>query len=80
MRDAGGDYAYTLGYRDGDDVAGLRRDSGDLLPILADRPAAGDGNSPNHDGAGQNVLYIGGQGAGAPGRMSALTAMTFISI
>lgn len=60
-RDAGGDYAYTLGYRDGDDVAGLRRDSGDLLPILADRPAAGGGNSPNHDGAGQNVLYIGGQ-------------------
>ena len=61
-RDLGGDYAYSLGYREGDDLTGLRRDSGDLLPVMADRPrAAGQGNSPNHDGAGQNVLYIGGQ-------------------
>jgi hypothetical protein len=57
----GGDYAYTLGYRRGRDLFGLSRDSGDLLPILADRPRdAGLGNSPNHDGSGQNVLYIGG--------------------
>jgi hypothetical protein len=61
-RDLGGDYAYTLGYRVGDALMGLSRDSGDLLPILADRPSdAGAGNSPNHGGAGQNVLYIGGQ-------------------
>ena len=41
---------------------GLSRDSGDLLPILADRPCeSGAANSPNHGGAGQNVLYIGGQ-------------------
>jgi hypothetical protein len=58
----GGDYAYTLGYRVGDDLMGLRRDSGDPLPILADRPRSdGRGNSLNHGGAGQNVLYIGGQ-------------------
>jgi hypothetical protein len=61
-RDLGGDYAYTLGYREGDELMGLRRDSGNLLPILADRPRTdGRGNSPNHGGAGQNVLYIGGQ-------------------
>ena len=61
-RELGGDYAYTLGYRDGNDLLGLSRDSGDLLPILADRPQSdGRGNSPNHGGAGQNVLYIGGQ-------------------
>jgi hypothetical protein len=61
-RDLGGDYAYSLGYREGGDLMGLRRDSGDLLPILADRARTdGRGNSPNHGGAGQNVLYIGGQ-------------------
>jgi hypothetical protein len=61
-RNLGGDYAYTLGYQEGDDLMGLSRDSGDLLPILADRPRTdGRGNSPNHGGAGQNVLYIGGQ-------------------
>ena len=61
-RELGGDYAYTLGYRRGDALFGLSRDCGDLLPILADRPReAGLGNSPNHGGAGQNVLYIGGQ-------------------
>ncbi len=61
-RDLGGDYAYSLGYYDGGDLRGLQRDSGDRLPILADRPRTdGRGNSPNHGGAGQNVLYIGGQ-------------------
>jgi hypothetical protein len=61
-RDLGGDYAYSLGYREGGELMGLRRDSGDLLPILADRARTdGRGNSPNHGGAGQNVLYIGGQ-------------------
>jgi hypothetical protein len=61
-RDLGGDYAYSLGYREGDELMGLRRNSGNLLPILADRPRTdGRGNSPNHGGAGQNVLYIGGQ-------------------
>jgi hypothetical protein len=62
VRDLAGGYAYSLGYRDGGgELVGLRRDSGDLLPILADRPPWGaSGNSPNHGGAGQNVLYIGG--------------------
>jgi hypothetical protein len=61
-REFSGDYAYSLGYVQNDILYGLRRDSGDYLPILADRPpAAGAGNSPNHGGGGQNVLYIGGQ-------------------
>jgi hypothetical protein len=66
-----GCYAYSLGYNEnGQDPAshrGLRRTDGDLLPIMADRPLflggdrVAEGNSPNHGGRGQNVLYIGGQ-------------------
>jgi hypothetical protein len=56
-----GSYAYSLGYVGEGKVNGLRRTSGDLLPILADRPPAGlDRNSPSHGGKGQNVLFIGG--------------------
>jgi hypothetical protein len=55
------DYAYTLGYWSNGRLLGLSSDSGDLLPILADRPPLGPlGHSPNHGGRGQNVLYIGG--------------------
>jgi hypothetical protein len=54
-----GHYAYSLGYQDNGRLRGLRRDSGDSLPILADRSEAGE-NSGNHDGRGQNVLYVGG--------------------
>jgi hypothetical protein len=58
-RTLAGDYAYCLGYQDGRAHRGLGRDSGDGLPILAD--CGGDGgNSANHGGAGQNVLYVGG--------------------
>ena len=41
---------------------GFRRDeASDSTPILADRPPAqGWGNSPNHGGTGQNVLFVGG--------------------
>ena len=62
-RELGGSYAYSLGYRDGNGLCGLRKDSGDLLPILADRPPAdpdGPDNSGSHGGRGQNVLTIGG--------------------
>jgi hypothetical protein len=61
-RQLAGSYAYTLGYRDGDGHHGLRCDSGDTLPIMADRlESLRDSNSPNHGGDGQNVLYLGGQ-------------------
>ncbi len=53
-------YAYSLGYREGGTHYGLTRSSGDGLPIVADVQPFRDGNSVNHGGAGQNVLYIGG--------------------
>jgi hypothetical protein len=58
--DLAGRYAYSLGYLTKDNRhTGLRRDSGDNLPLLAD--AGTDGaNSTNHGGAGQNVLHVGG--------------------
>lgn len=61
-RNLAGGYAYTLGYVDAAGYHGLRRDFGDRLPIVADRldDSLAQGNSPNHGGAGQNVLYIGG--------------------
>jgi hypothetical protein len=60
-RTLAGTYAYTLGYGDNGALVGLRRDSGDFLPLLADAPPlSGVGLSLNHGGRGQNVLYIGG--------------------
>jgi hypothetical protein len=60
-RQLAGNYAYTLGYRENGTLHGLS--AGDCnQPIMADhRPLPEIGsNSPNHGGAGQNVLYIGG--------------------
>jgi hypothetical protein len=62
IREVGGSYAYPLGYRDGPRLVGLTRDDNDRQPIMADAPGSdGRGNSPNHGGRGQNVLFIGGQ-------------------
>ena len=56
-----GGYAYTLGYHDAAGHHGLRCDSGDQLPIVADRlESTNQKNSANHGGDGQNVLYLGG--------------------
>lgn len=55
----GGHYAYCLGYQEGGELRGLRRDSPGGLPILADC-AEDASNSTNHRGPGQNVLYVGG--------------------
>jgi hypothetical protein len=78
-----GCYAYTLGYRDSERrLTGLRFDpaeaNNDYLPIMADRPpfnqtnylSAPAVNSPNHDGAGQNVLYMSGRTAFCKDRMA----------
>jgi prepilin-type processing-associated H-X9-DG protein len=57
-------YAYSLGYRNGRNVEPVAPDS--PVPIMADRPPfregppGPDGNSPNHGGAGQNVLFTDG--------------------
>jgi prepilin-type processing-associated H-X9-DG protein len=67
---AAGRYAYTLGYRQDGVVRPLHRDDSSLdLPIMADRPpVAGSGNSPNHGGSGQNVLFIDGHVRFVPNR------------
>jgi hypothetical protein len=55
------DYAYSLGYVQNGQLLNWRQGAGnDLYPIMADRPPFGFGNSPNHQDAGENVLYIGG--------------------
>src|SRR5262249_20726867 len=66
-RDLAGCYAYSLGYvepnpqGDGERLLGLHRDLDDRMPVMADRPPASIvGNSPNHGGSGQNVLYLDG--------------------
>lgn len=56
-------YAFTLGYRDGTGVYHAPwQMPASSCPILADRPPAGGtpGNSMNHGGAGQNVLFLDG--------------------
>jgi hypothetical protein len=73
VRGLSGCYAYSLGYLDGGVLFGLRRGDDEHLPIVADRPPFGDGlplpgNSPNHGGQGQNVLYVGGQVRFCPDR------------
>jgi hypothetical protein len=72
VRDLGGCYAYSLGYRDrGGQLQGVRcgaDQKNDLLPIMADRPPFDRGDAPdlleanseNHGGDGQNVLHLGG--------------------
>lgn len=54
-------YAYSLGYEEGGNLVGPHRAMGDEVPLLADNPHfSGNGNSANHGGAGQNVLFSGG--------------------
>jgi hypothetical protein len=62
VEELAGSYAYCMGYlQDNGHLRGLDRTADNHLPILADRlTASATGNSPNHGGAGQNVLYIGG--------------------
>ena len=70
-----GQYAYSLGYMEMDNQLrpqhqGLRLDEGQAdnnQPLMADRPPCDDdrvphvGNSRNHAGRGQNVLFVDGQ-------------------
>jgi hypothetical protein len=62
-----GCYAYTLGYFEDSKLIGLHIGLGDQVPVLADCPPVSgelmvlNGNSPNHGGKGQNVLFLGGQ-------------------
>jgi prepilin-type processing-associated H-X9-DG protein len=58
-------YAYTLGYKSGGQIVAPRLDDGkptSLMPLMADSspPDPQRGNSLNHGGKGQNVLYCDG--------------------
>jgi prepilin-type processing-associated H-X9-DG protein len=67
-RGLGGCYAYALGYQDpaSGSHLGLTRRMDGQLPIMSDAPPCRSGNdvsagnSPNHGGQGQNVLYVDG--------------------
>ncbi len=64
----GGSYAYSLGYSDNTGDHGPRLDpqlASSMRPLVADRPPrdimlGATTNSPNHGGAGQNVLFMDG--------------------
>lgn len=59
----GSDYAYNVGHYDSGRVVSLAASRSEQVPLLADQPphenfqALRPGNSPNHGGRGQNVLY-----------------------
>ena len=63
-----GCYAYSLGYQEGGGAGlyGLTKSMDGRLPLMADAPSCENGNavlpgnSTNHGGRGQNVLFIGG--------------------
>ncbi len=64
----GGGYSYSLGYKDNLGEHGPRIDPqllSSMRPLIADRPPRDimlgtTANSPNHGGAGQNVLFMDG--------------------
>jgi len=68
------DYAYNLGYRHPTGKPGpISSRLQAVIPLLADNPAHADGkilegNSPNHGGSGQNVLYSDGHVSWHPTR------------
>jgi prepilin-type processing-associated H-X9-DG protein len=67
-RSLAGNYAYSLGYRDENgQLHGLRPSEEPRQPLMADCPPFGEeeytwngGNSSNHNGEGQNVLFTDG--------------------
>jgi prepilin-type processing-associated H-X9-DG protein len=56
-RTMGGHYGYSMGYRDGDDYRAPHEGTTQVI-LLADQPStAGDRQSLNHGGNGQNCLF-----------------------
>ena len=63
-KEMGGSYGYSLGHQVDGEYAGPA-EAGSRAPVLSDRPPREDetnpsGNSPNHGGWGQNVLFADG--------------------
>ena len=57
----GGNYGYSMGYRDGDRYRSPRAGAADSI-LLADQPSSrSDRQSLNHDGNGQNCLFSDGR-------------------
>ncbi len=69
VKEAGGDYAYNLGYNNQGKLEGLSNKSDSNSPILADKmhPANFD-VSFNHGGSGHNILFVGGHIRWVPSR------------
>lgn len=66
QREMGGSYGYSLGYTDDEGDYCRWSELDDDVPIVSDRPPregedTTSGNSPNHFGAGQNVLFADGR-------------------
>jgi prepilin-type processing-associated H-X9-DG protein len=64
-RKLAGCYAYTLGWTQGGTLQGIRRGDEGRTPIMSDCPPNDGtlytgGNSANHGGRGQNVLFLDG--------------------
>jgi prepilin-type processing-associated H-X9-DG protein len=59
-RTMAGHFGYSMGYRDGDEYRAPREGTAQVI-LLADRPStAGDRQSQNHGGRGQNCLFSDG--------------------
>lgn len=68
-KDAGGDYAYSLGYINQGNLASLTNKSAGESPILADNVHPSTFNMAlNHGGSGNNVLFVGGHVRWLPSR------------
>jgi prepilin-type processing-associated H-X9-DG protein len=76
-------YAYSLGYRDASGYHGpnLDPERSSSLPLMSDRPPYGGapGNSPNHGGQGQNVLFQDGHVEFITGRSLPIDSDIFLN-
>ncbi|NDH04369.1 hypothetical protein EBX93_00415 [bacterium] len=69
VKEAGGDYAYNLGYNIKGSLVGLNNKSPGETPVLADKVNPNNTKLTfNHGGSGNNVLFIGGHVRWLPAR------------
>lgn len=69
VKEAGGDYAYNLGYNIKGSLVGLNNKSPGETPVLADKVNPNNTKLTfNHGGSGNNILFIGGHVRWLPAR------------